>query len=114
MLDTFMFKYMDRQSCLDYKETYNGWLELTNRRIERIRSKQAANPDFKAYDKWADDFVDIDTRLEEQLAIADELASDMKGLNNRLDVLNLQAEHPKAKVISATVAQLSLFEAVAL
>lgn len=112
MLAEWYLKRLDWDDCNRHLEFKLDDLDLTNRRIERIKAKQKQNPDFKAYDVWADDLVDIATRLEEQTAIKYELDDDIEKIENRLYILNIKKEHPKARIVTPTVVQLSLFEGV--
>lgn len=110
MLDNLFVKKLDAAACLEHIEFHGHDLEVTERRIKAIRKKQQTNPEFKAYDKWADDMVDIDTRLEEQLAVRDEIEADLIMLRLKLDSLTLKKEHPNCKLFNSQVAQLSLLD----
>jgi hypothetical protein len=110
MLDQLFIRKLDQGGCQEYMESLSDQLRLTLRRIEIIRKKQKANPNFEAYDRWADGMVGIDIRLEEQLAVRDDLESDLTILTARLDSLLIRKEHPNCKLVTARTAQLSLFD----
>ena len=123
MLDKYWLRKLDRQALGNYREFKCYDLDLTNRRLEKMKAKQAANPDFKAYDKWADGMVDIATRIEEHTFVREDILDDLAAIDDRMIELDkienlgeLRREHPGGKIlkydIGNEVVQLSLFEGV--
>ena len=123
MLDRYWLKRLDRQALTNFREFKCDELDLTNRRLANMKAKQAANPEFKAYDKWADDLVDIGTRIEEQTFIRHDIFEEISAIDyqwaelDKIDNLGeLRRDHPGSKIlkhdIGREVAQLSLFEGV--
>jgi len=109
MLDTRLVRLLDKETCLEHQEAYRKELDLTDRRLERLRKKQEQNPNFSAYDVYADDQVDICTRIEEFEAVKDELEWYLELIEEQLSILKLKENHPGCKVVKHG-AQLSLLD----
>lgn len=112
MLNQLFINRLDQSACFYYKELAEADLELTNRRIDRIRAKQEKEPNFESYDVWADGMVDIDTRLEEQLAVVADIEYDIELLDEHLKNLADRAENERKQLLKPHVIQLKLFESV--
>ena len=124
MLDRYWLAKLDREALNDLWQFKLYDLDLTKRRTAKLEAKKKANPEFKAYDKWADDFVDIDSRLEEQSCVREMIFDDIDDIDSRIKVIDrleyleeLKEEYPDAKIVKCDiigkpVLQLSLFERV--
>ncbi|MCJ7633674.1 hypothetical protein MUP77_14950 [Candidatus Bathyarchaeota archaeon] len=107
MLDQLV-KRLDRQGCQEYQEGYQRELDLTNRRLERLRNKQKKNPNFEAYDYYANEKVSIVTRIEEWEAVKDELEWILEIIQERLSALDVRERYPESKQVGKDAHQLSL------
>jgi hypothetical protein len=112
MLDRQLVKRLDRQGCQEYQEGYLRELDLANRRLKRLRNKQKQNPNFEAYDYYAGENVSIDIRIEEQIAILDELILYENMLKERINDIDFKAKYPEAKRIAPEVHQLSIYDII--
>ncbi|MCJ7829170.1 MAG: hypothetical protein MUP81_05460 [Dehalococcoidia bacterium] len=110
MLDRQLVKRLDRQGCQEYQEGYLRELDLTNRRLERLRNKQKQNPDFEAYDYYAGEKVGIDVRIEEQEAVKDELEWYLELIQERLNALDIKEKYPESKQVGKDAYQLNMLE----
>jgi len=88
MLNKVIVRKFTLADCRGYKESIGAELKLTHRRLERLKNTQAKNPKWAAYDYLADDIVGIDTRIEEQQAVFEELENDLGLLFEREDIIN--------------------------
>jgi len=112
MLTKMMIRKYTAADCQEYREDIQSELKLTAIRIERLFATQAKNPDWKAYDKYADDIVGIDIRLEEQHAVSEMLEDDLLVITERELATKAEASprvSEKGAVEKHTVKQLSLF-----
>lgn len=91
MLDKFFVRKLNQGDCHEFREQRKKWLALTDIRIERLKATQAKNPKWAAYDYLADDIVGIDTRIEEQLAVREELEAELGLISEREEVLRYTA-----------------------
>lgn len=85
------------------RETIEQWedqLSLTEKRLTTLKNKQKVSPDFKSWDVYADDYVDIATRIEEQTAVKEELEEGLKILKNSLKGLT-----EKGGIVETTAAK---------
>jgi len=73
--------------CQEYREDTKAELALTGLRLSRLLSTQDKNPKWAAYDKYADDIVGIDIRIEEQYAVHEELNEALRLINEREDII---------------------------
>ena len=78
MLDKYIVKKFTLADCQEHRMMIEAEIILTNTRIERLKATQDKNPDWKHYDKYADDLVDIDSRIEEWEAVLGMLQDDLK------------------------------------
>lgn len=115
MLDRMLLHKLNLQDCQAYREYREEYLDLTNRRIERLKATQARNPDWTAYCKYADDMVSIDIRIEEQLAVKEDLELEIEQLSQREESIKkeaaLQAKRIKLFKRESSYQQLELFPA---
>ena len=113
MLTKMIVRKYTAADCQEYREDIQSELKLTAIRIERLFATQAKNPDWKAYDKYADDIVGIDIRLEEQHAVSEMLEDDLLVITERELATKAEEASPrvseKGAVEKHTVKQLSLF-----
>lgn len=72
------------EQAADRLEELRSELSLTERRLEKLKETQRKNPEWKAYDKWADDIVTIGTRIEEQLAVSEMLGEEIVTLKKAM------------------------------
>lgn len=112
MLDRRYAKTLDRQGCQEYQEGYLRELDLTNRRLERLRNKQKQNPNFEAYDYYAGEKVSIVTRIEEWEAVKDELEWYLGILQERLNALDIKEKYPESKQVGQDAHQLSIMDVI--
>jgi len=84
---------------------------MTAVRLSRLQATQSKNPKWAAYDKYADDVVGIDIRIEEQYAVAEELNGDLKLINDRENILRQAACYTgRIPVPHQQAIQLGLFD----
>lgn len=74
-------------------------LELTHRRIAKLRITAEKRPDWKAYDKYAEEVVGIKIRIEEQEAVRDLLLDDITKYEQQLAKVRAQAVPTKPGVV---------------
>jgi len=108
MFDSRFAKSLDRQGCLEYQEGYLSELDLTNRRLERLRNKQKQNPNFEAFDYYANEKVSIDIRIKEWEAIKDELEWYLEILQERLNAMEIKEQYPESKQVGKDAHQLAM------
>ncbi len=83
MLDKRLLKKFTIEDCTQYRREYGESLKLTKERLRRLKKKKKVNPVWSAYCKYADAFVGIDIRVEEQLAVREELEQDILSVDQR-------------------------------
>ena len=111
MLDKRFVKHCTLADCKEQRESIEAERMLTVTRLERLRNTQANNPNWEAYDKYADDMVGIDIRIEEQQAVQEELEDDLRLLQDRERVITIAAAYIKKTLkVGRTAIQLGLFE----
>lgn len=108
MLDKGFVKKLTLADCQEYMEANKGELTLTKTRLERLKKTQENNPSWEAYDKYADDFVGIDIRIEEQYAVFEWLEAERNLITEREDILKKEAAH--LEYLKHSPKQLSLFD----
>jgi len=97
--------------CQEYREAIKAELALTGLRLSRLLSTQDKNPKWAAYDKYADDIVGIDIRIEEQYAVYEELNEDLRLLTEREDIIIQAAAYTgKTPRLGKYAIQLSFFD----
>ena len=87
MLDKRIVRKFTLADCQEYREATKAELALTGLRLSRLLSTQDKNPKWAAYDKYADEIVGIDIRIEEQYAVHEELEEALRLLTEREDIL---------------------------
>lgn len=87
MLDKRLLKTFNSDDCTQYRTERENWLKLTKERLKRLRAKQSKNPEWKSYDQYANDFVGIDIRIEEQEAVLEELLQEIELINAKAQEL---------------------------
>jgi len=65
------------QDILVIMDNLQAGLALTLRRVAKLLVTQKRNPTWAAYDKYADDVVGIDVRIEEQEAIIEHIEGEL-------------------------------------
>jgi len=112
MLDKYFISKATAEECQIYLKDIDIEIGLTASRIEKLKATQDRNPGWRAYDKYADDIVGIDIRIEEEYAVR-EMLDDTSGLlNRRIDtLLGLKAFGVKGQ--DGPVYQLGLFDSQA-
>jgi len=106
MLDKTFVRKLNLADCQWYRESIEAEMALTNTRIERLKTTQAKNPTWEAYDKYADDWVDIDIRIEEQQAVLGMLEDDIRLIREREEVINIGTTPLKSKRVLEHCSQL--------
>ena len=107
MLDERLARKLTLADCQEYRESFEAELVLTDRRLERLKNTQAENPGWAAYDKYADDIVGIDIRIEEQATVREELENSLAVLSAREGIIAQAAMRTRQANDSA---QLGLFD----
>ena len=97
MLDKRFAKMLYHGQCLEYQEDYQNQLTLTNRRLERLRVTQKRDPNWKGFNPYADDYVGIDTYIEEQEAVKGEIEEFLGIIQDRLAELDIKAKYPNSE-----------------
>lgn len=111
MLDKMIVRKFTIADCQEYKEVTKAELALTGLRLSRLLSTQNKNPEWAAYDKYADDIVGIDTRIEEQYAVHEELEENLRLLAEREDIIIQAAAYTgKTPNVGNRSIQLSFFD----
>jgi len=77
MLDKRLLKKFTIEDCNQVRRELGESLRLTKERLRRLKRKEKENPSWAAYDKYADAFVGIDIRIEEQQAVREEIEQDI-------------------------------------
>ena len=77
MIDKRLIKKFTLEDCIQYRREFGEWLKMTKERLKRLKKKQAENPTWIGYCKYADAFIGIDIRIEEQLAVREEIKQDI-------------------------------------
>lgn len=99
MLNKWFVRKFTLADCEAYIEETRAAIILTKMRLSRLQTTKAKNPGWAAYDKYADDIVGIDIRIEEQTAVSDELEGDLGLINERKNIIIVAAavnrESPK-------------------
>lgn len=83
MIDKRLLKKFTLEDCTQIRRELGESLKLTKERLRRLNKKQVERPTWIAYDKYADAFVGIDIRIEEQLAVREELEQDVELVDAR-------------------------------
>ena len=96
--------------CREYREAIKAELALTGLRLSRLLSTQDKNPKWAAYDKYADDMVGIDIRIEEQYAVYGELEEDTKVIEERIDAILKVVPVTQTPRLEEPVYQLGFFD----
>jgi len=94
MLTKMMIRKYTAEDCQEYREDIQAELKRTATRIERLFATQAKNPGWAAYDKYADDIVGIDIRLDEQHAVGEMLEDDLLIIAERELVIKAKEAYP--------------------
>lgn len=76
---------MSVSDAVQRRSQVKEWLDLTQRRLQRLDAKKQANPNFQAYDRFADAMVSIDIRIEEQEAVFALYNEELGALNKALE-----------------------------
>ena len=87
MLEKRIVRKLTTEECHEWIGDLKHEKALTGIRLSRLLATQSKNPGWAAYDKYADDIVGIDIRIEEQYAVAEWLEDDIQQLEERLDVI---------------------------
>ena len=74
MLTKQILRQLSDQGIKDYIAEYLDCLELTERRLVALRRRQKREPTWKHFDPMIQEMVGIGIRIEEQLAVKDELS----------------------------------------
>jgi hypothetical protein len=93
----YLLKKFTLDDCTQYKLDLDGWVKLTRERLRRLKRKQIRNPAWIAYDKYADEFVGIDIRIEEQQAVLEEQLQDIEAVDKRAEELVTESKRIAAK-----------------
>jgi len=94
MLDKYIIRKFTLADCQEYKEATKAELALTGLRLSQLLTTQAKNPEWAAYDKYADDVVGIDIRIEEQEAVLELLEDVLALIAEREAALKGRGEYP--------------------
>ena len=78
MLDRHIIKRLSETDLEEYTESFSEQLELSKRRVERLREKKERDPGFYNHDPLIDCDVSIDIYIEEWEAVRDELKEQLK------------------------------------
>ncbi len=111
MLSKQIVRKLTLTDCQEYRETIEAERMLTVRRLDHLQRTQAKNPEWAAYDKYADDIVGIDIRIEEQHAVLEMLIQELNLLSDREQII-LQAVAYTGKTPSSEkpIYQLGFFD----
>jgi len=94
MLTKMILRKYNQADCQEAIDDIVSQQVLTETRIERLKATQAKNPDWAAYDKYADDIVGIDIRIEEQYACRDWLEDQLTLVTERELIIKAKEAHP--------------------
>jgi len=87
MLDKIIVGKFTLAVCQEYRESIEAERMLTVRRLQRLQKTQANNPEWAAYDQYADDIIGIDIRIEEQNAVLSMLVEELNLLSDREQII---------------------------
>ena len=85
MLTLQMLKSLSEQGIAEYISEYCRELVLTDRRLEALQRRQKREPTWESFDPVIQEVVGIGIRIEEQLAVKDELSSQLALLGTEVD-----------------------------
>jgi len=74
MLTKQMLRQLQEQDIKEYMSEYRDELALTERRLVALRRCQQREPAWEHFDPMVQEMVGIGIRIEEQLAVKDELS----------------------------------------
>ena len=111
MLDKHIVGKFTLADCQEYRESIEAERMLTVTRLERLHNTQARKPKWVAYDKYADDIVGIDIRIEEQHAVLSMLVEELNLLSDREQIIIQAAAYTgKTPMPGKHPIQLSFFD----
>jgi len=94
MLTKQILRKFNATDCQEARDNIEAEMKLQVIRLERLRTTQAKNPEWAAYDKYADDIVGIDIRIEEQCAVAEMLEDDLELVADRQLIIKAKEASP--------------------
>lgn len=111
MLDKYFIRRFNEEECIEEIENIKRLQLLTTERLRRLEVTKAKNPGWAAYDKFADDIVGIDIRIEEQSAVSEMFEGTLELVNLRLDVIHgIEAVFGDTPTLRAPAYQLGFFD----
>ncbi len=108
MIDKRLLKKFTLEDCTQCRRELGEYLRLTKERIKRLKKKQAENPAWTAYCKYADAFVGIDIHIEEQEAVLEEYKQDIELVDARAVEITEQACKAEIKAKRAEAVQIPM------
>lgn len=108
----YVLKKFSIEDCREARGRLDTDATLTQTRLERLKATQAKNPEWAAYDKYADDIVGIDIRIEEQYAVREDIEDDLKMIDEREDILIYGSPYRESPRPGKHTLQLSFFDSV--
>lgn len=90
MLDKRIVKKFNLEDCRQEREIIEPAIALTEIRLERLRTTAERDPGWQSFDKYADDMVGIDIRIEEQHACLEMLEEELQLITEREETLKIE------------------------
>ena len=75
MMTSQILKQIRGPDVAEYISEYCRELVLTDKRLDALQRRQKRQPTWEAFDPMIQEYVGIDIRIEEQLAVRDELSA---------------------------------------
>ena len=85
MLKAQVLKQLSEQDINEFISEYHHELVLTNRRLDALQCRKKREPTWEALDPMIQEYVGINIRIEEQLAVKDELIAQLVLLESELN-----------------------------
>ncbi len=108
MIDKRLLRKFTIEDCTQCRIELSESLKLAKERLRRLKRKQKMNPDWVAYDKYADAPVGIDIRIEEQLAVKEELEQDIRVVDERACEVVEESKRAATKIRKAGDVQIPM------
>lgn len=80
---------MPPEDAIRRRQVLEEYIELTGRRLERLKATQKRKPNWEGYDPFIDERVGIDVRIEEQQAVLEVSNDDLAALNEAMEKVGI-------------------------
>jgi len=108
MINKRLLQKFTLEDCIQIRRELGESLKLTKERIRRLKRKQKENPTWVAYDKYADEPIGIDIRIEEQSEVLVEFEQDIVLVDERACEITEEAKRAVTKTKRAEEIQIPM------